>query len=254
LGSLHAVGCELRTARRLPRSALAADAQVVRPQVVPLPMGSRMRWPLLAIVALVPQLATKPLPAQTSAVGRTAADSAVAAVGRRLRSSPDYVSAARTSSEDVLDVIGPLRVGRLNDSTASLVLPLLGETIGSLPIESCGFLVGGPNWQHSAGVLDLLSKMTPRLLQGWMELFEAIALANVRGDPEHPRPSAQDTQAVMAVALLSIPKDDLLRLSTTIEDPTPSPSDQCWASERVLVAMAGLPVASQLVALRANFP
>ena len=217
-------------------------------------MGSRMRWPLLAIVTLVLHLAIEPLPAQTRAVGRTAADSAVADVGRRLSSSPDYVAAARTSSGDVLDVIGPLRVGRLNDSAASLVLPLLSETVSVLPLESCGFLVGGSSWQHSDGVLDLLSKMTPRLLRGWMELFEAIALANVRGDPEHPRPSAQDTQAVMAIALQSIPKDDLVRLSTMIEDPTPSPSEQCWASERLLVAMAALPAASQLVALRANFP
>ena len=86
-----------------------------------------------------------------------------------------------------------------------------------------------------------------------MSFIEAVMLSNARGDPPQARPSAEEAQQAMIGLIVHMDPEDQERFMAGMEDGA-APAQQCQAFQILFGAVSELPVASQLLIVRANFP
>ncbi len=216
-----------------------------------------MRRPLETGLACL-LLTVAPLhPAHTQAVGRPAVDSAIMSLGLRLQESPEaaaYLEAAEDDGTNPFEVLGSsFTLASLPDSVVLSVFPLFKDTMAELPQDSCGAMLADSAAMSDEGFEDLLARLSHPLLGRWMGFIEAVLLSNARGDPPHPKPSAEEAQQAMIGLFVRMPPEDQEKFMLGMEDGA-APAQQCAAFQVLFGAVSELPVPGQLLIIRANFP
>jgi hypothetical protein len=76
-------------------------------------------------------------------------------------------------------------------------------------------------------------------------------LANLRGDPEHPKASPADAQAVMLQVVMDMTPEERDQFGAGMDGT--DPEEECEAYQLLFRHVSTLPVADQLTIVRATF-
>jgi hypothetical protein len=215
--------------------------------------GGAGRTALKTIGIIVLTAATTPYvaPALRSAAApifpKSRVERAVEGFEARLAALPEWQERTRgRSRKEILDIayeLGFRGVSRLDDASLASAAGMLAWFLQDLDVPTCGGIVKGTLAKErvSAVFMTRLSTADPQVLDTWMEVLYAAAVAELKGRQVVP-PSSRDAAGALQLLLSRMPaKDaDLLR-RTLMAMKRADDEHACWAARTVYHYLPQLP-------------
>jgi hypothetical protein len=165
----------------------------------------------------------------------------------RLIALPEWQERTRgRSRKEILDIsyeLGFRGVSRLDDASLASAAAMLTWFLADLDGPTCGGIVKGtlPKEQISIVFMKRLDTAEPQVLDTWMEVLYAAAVAELKGRQVVP-PSSRETAAALQLLFSRMPATDadLLR-RTLVMMKRADDEHACWAARTVYHYLPQLP-------------
>ena len=177
----------------------------------------------------------------------------------RLAALPEWQERTRgRSRREVLDIahdVGFRGVARLDDASLAAAAGMLAWFLEDLDVPTCGGIVKGTLAKDRVSVAFMrrLDKADPQVLDTWMEVLYAAAIAELKGR-QVATPSSGEAAGALRLLLSRMPsKDaDLLR-RTLMEMKRADDEHACWAARTMYHYLPQLPDEARRDLTRALF-
>ena len=215
--------------------------------------GGAGRTVLKAIVIILLTGATTPYVAPAlrgfaaPILPKSRVERAVESFEARLVALPEWQERTRgRSRKEIMDIahdVGFRGVARLDDASLAEAASMLAWFLDDLDVQTCGGIVKGTLAKErvSAAFMRRLDRADPRVLDTWMEVLYAAALAELKGRQVVPPSSRESAGPLLLLLARMPPKDaDLLR-RTLMGIKRADDEHACWAARTMYHYLPQLP-------------
>jgi hypothetical protein len=178
---------------------------------------------------------------------RSRVERAVESFEARLAALPEWQERTRgRSRKEILDIaheLGFRGVSRLDDASLASAAGMLSWFLQDLDVPTCGGIVKGTLAKErvSAAFMKRLDTADPQVLDTWMALLYAAAIAELKGRQVVP-PSSREAAGALQLLLSRMPAEDADRLRhTLIAMKRADDEHACWAARTMYHYLPQLP-------------
>jgi hypothetical protein len=178
---------------------------------------------------------------------RSRVERAVESFESRLAALPEWQERTRgRSRKEILDIaydLGFRGVSRLDDASLASAAGMLAWFLQDLDVPTCGGIVKGTLAKErvSAVFMTRLSTADPQVLDAWMDVLYAAAVAELKGQQVVP-PSSREAAGALQLLLSRMPAKDADLLRRTLMMMKHADDEHaCWAARTVYHYLPQLP-------------
>ncbi len=172
---------------------------------------------------------------------------AVESFEARLTALPEWQERTRgRSRKEMMDIahdLGFRGVSRLDDASLASAAGMLAWFLEDLDVPTCGGIVKGTlaKARVSAAFMKRLDKADPQLLDAWMEVLYAAAIAELKGR-QVVTPSSREAAGALQLLLSRMPRQDADLLRVTLMGMKRADDEHaCWAARTMYHYLPQLP-------------
>ena len=172
---------------------------------------------------------------------------AVESFEARLTALPEWQERTRgRSRKEMMDIahdLGFRGVSRLDDASLASAAGMLAWFLEDLDVPTCGGIVKGTlaKARVSAAFMKRLDKADPQLLDAWMEVLYAAAIAELKGR-QVVTPSSREAAGALQLLLSRMPRQDADLLRVTLMGTKRADDEHaCWAARTMYHYLPQLP-------------
>ena len=165
----------------------------------------------------------------------------------KLAALPEWQERTRgRSRKEMMDIayeVGYRGVSRLDDASLASAAAMLAWFMQDLDVPTCAGLVKStlPKERVSAVFMRRLATADPQVLDAWLEVLYAAAVAELKGRPAIP-PSSREAAGALQLLLSRMPaKDAELLRRTLVTMKRADDEHACWAARTVYHYLPQLP-------------
>ena len=227
--------------------------------------GGAGRTVLKAIVIILLTGATTPYVAPAlrgfaaPILPKSRVERAVESFEARLVALPEWQERTRgRSRKEMMDIahdLGFKGVSRLDDASLASAAGMLAWFLEDLDVATCGGIVKGTLAKErvSAAFVKRLDKADPQVLDAWMDVLYAAAIAELKGRQVVP-PSSRDAAGALQLLLSRMPQKDADLLRRTLMGMKSADDEHaCWAARTMYHYLPQLPDEARRDLTRALF-